>query len=152
MTSFRRQEVIKAFKADLPDDAVRKLREAPFDSRDLIDDELFRQVIKETREARHNDVLLEPIRQQRQYRRGPYSPAYRGGAGGKGGKGKGRGQGAAGRGKGDGGFRGRQDSSFRGQYRRQSGGKGQANQGKSGGKGKGTSNAGDAPSSSNSKQ
>ena len=146
VTSFRRQEVIKAFKADLPDDAIRKLREAPFDSRDLIPDEVFREVIKETREARHDDVLLEPIRQRQQYRRAPYSPAYRGGAGGKGGgKGKGRGQYVAGRGRGDGGYKG-QDQSFRGNFRRQSGGKGQATQAK-GGKGRGNPGSGGAPSS-----
>ena len=146
VTSFRRQEVIKAFKADLPDDAIRKLREAPFDSRDLIPDELFREVIKETREARHDDVLLEPIRQRQQYRRAPYSPVYRGGAGGRGGgKGKGRGQYVAGRGRGEGGYKG-QDQSFRGNFRRQSGGKGQASQAK-GGKGKGNPGSGGAPSS-----
>ena len=53
--------MINAFKSNLPEESLRKLREAPFDSRDLIDDDLFKEVLKETREARHDDVLLEPV-------------------------------------------------------------------------------------------
>ena len=91
VTSFRRQGVIEAFKTHLPVDAILQLRGAPFVSRDLIVDGLFRVVFSVTREAGHDDILLGLIRQQ--YRRAPYSPAYRGGAGGEGGnRGKGRGQ------------------------------------------------------------
>ena len=62
VTLFRCQEVINAFKSNLPEDSLRKL-ETPFDSPDLVDDDLFKQVLKETREARHDDFLLEPVRQ-----------------------------------------------------------------------------------------
>ena len=87
VTLFRRQEVIDAFRSNLPDESLRKLREAPFDSRDLIDDELLKEVLEETREAHHDDVLLEPVRQWHQYRGGRYSlPSRGGGAGGGGGK------------------------------------------------------------------
>ena len=58
VTSFRRQEVISALRTNLPDDALRKLRETPFKSRDLIDNAIFNQVLKDTRETRHDDVLL----------------------------------------------------------------------------------------------
>ena len=81
LTLFRRQVVIDAFKSNLPDESLRKLREAPFDSRDLIPDELFREVLQETRAARHDDVLLEPIRQRHTYRGGRHSSPSRGGSG-----------------------------------------------------------------------
>ena len=121
LTLSRRQEVIDAFKSNLPEESLRKLREAPFDSRDLIPDELFREVLQETRAARHDDVLLEPIRQRHAYRSGRTSSPSRGGPSTSGrrryrkssGKGKGGGlQGQAGRG----------GSSFRGGSNRQSDG------------------------------
>ena len=134
VTAFRREEVIQAFKSNLPDESLRRLREAPFDSRDLVSDELFAEVLRETREARHDDVLLEPIRQRHQYRRGQNSPSFRGGRG-SGKKSKpsqrgGRGFGGDNRG----GQSGHGGSSFRGQPRQQSGGKSSASNTRGGGK------------------
>ena len=71
VTAFRREEVLNAFKTILPTEAKQALREASFTTLDLLDDETFSKVLKETREARHDDLLLAPLRQQ------PYQPAGR---------------------------------------------------------------------------
>ena len=121
LTLSRRQEVIDAFKSNLPVESLRKLREAPFDSRDLVPDDLFREVLQETRAARHDDVLLEPIRQRHTYRGGRNSSPSRGGSGTLGRR---RYRKSSGKGKG-GDFQGqtaRGGASFRGNFNRQSDG------------------------------
>ena len=64
VASFRRQEVLNKLGTLIPEEDKQSLREAPFTNRDLIADDLFNKVLKETRESRHDDVLLNPIRQQ----------------------------------------------------------------------------------------
>ena len=117
VTSFRCQEVISALRTNLLEDALRKLWDAPFASRELRDNEVFNQVLKETRETPHDNVLLEPVRQKHHYhhRHSSYS-SYRSGDDGSSGQ-RHRYQKSSGRGSRredfHGGSSGHKDSSFR---------------------------------------
>ena len=64
LTTFNRQELLNGLGSLIPEEAKQSLWEASFDARDLIANEVFNRVLKETRESHHDDVLLNPYRQQ----------------------------------------------------------------------------------------